>query len=218
MMILKVFLVGFFATFVAFGLEWIFIKLLIDWKIACPRCEYVIPQLLNIGIIPATALFVPFAVLGILAFIEEWIKYKAARLEIIRSKYFDEPIDAMIYLIIAALGFAAAENIGYVLQNAEYAVAITYFRFLSSTFLHVLASAIVGYFFALSLIRRTQHALYLCTGLALATALHTVFNFFIIAGNENQSMLPLVVLMLGTFAFVSYLFRHIKHLSFIHHN
>lgn len=212
-MIMKVFVVGFCATFVAFGIEWAFIQTLLRWKISCPRCEEVIPRLLEIGALPAGAMLLPVAVLAVLAFIEEWMKFFSARLEIVRSRYFDEPIDAMIYLVVAALGFAGAENIGYVFQNAEYAAAIAYLRFLSSTFLHVLASAIVGYFFAISLIERTYRIARLCVGLFLATALHTVFNFFIIT-EENGGMLPLILLMLGTFLFVMYLFRRVRHFSF----
>ncbi len=214
MMVLKVFLFGFCATFIAFGLEWAFIKALLDWNIACPRCEYVIPQLLGVGAVPPGALVAPFLILGVLALIEEWMKYAAARIEIIRSSFFDEPVDAMIYLIAAALGFAAAENIGYILQNADFAVAIAYFRFLSSTFLHVLASAIVGYFFALSLITRRHHTRALLAGLGLATALHAVFNFLIITSDGKSGMFPVLILMLGSFLFVSYLFRRVRHLSF----
>src|SRR3989344_2611068 len=43
------------------------------------------------------------------AFLEEIVKTSAAFFTALRSKYFDEPVDAMIYLITAALGFAALE-------------------------------------------------------------------------------------------------------------
>ena len=42
---------------------------------------------------------------------EEVAKYLIIKIRILRDPEFDEPIDAMIYMIIAGLGFAALENI-----------------------------------------------------------------------------------------------------------
>src|SRR5271154_1460463 len=47
-----------------------------------------------------------------LAFIEEVMKFAAAHFAVHKSPDFDEPIDAMIYMVVAALGFATLENIG----------------------------------------------------------------------------------------------------------
>lgn len=215
MMVWNVFLFGFISTFVAFGLEWAFIKAVFDSGLACLHCEYAIPQLVGVGAITSAGFMFVFILLAGLAFIEEWVKYLAAKIRIIRSTYFDEPIDAMIYLIVAALGFAAAENIGYIFQNAEWALEIAYFRFISATFLHVLASAIIGYFFALSLIFKRNHIPYLTVGILLATALHTVFNFLIMTSDGDRArILELAGLMIGSFFFVSWLFTRIRTLTF----
>lgn len=214
-MVLKVFVFGFFSTFIAFGIEWVFIKALLDIKTVCPRCESVVPQLLGAAGAGPALFALSFIVLTALAFTEEWVKFAAARLEIIRSRYFDEPIDAMIYCVIAALGFAAAENIGYIMQNADYAIGIAYFRFVSSTFLHTLASAVVGYFFALSLIHTPKRILLMSVGLALATVLHTLFNFFIITSErDDYTMALIILLMVFSYFFVLHLFERVKKLSF----
>ena len=42
--------------------------------------------------------------------IEEIVKLLVVYFIALRSKFLDEPVDAMIYLITAALGFAAMEN------------------------------------------------------------------------------------------------------------
>lgn len=216
-MVLKVFAYGFCSTFIAFGIEWVLIRAMLGLKVACPQCESVVPQLLGAAGSGPAIFALSFIVLTALAFVEEWVKFAAARLEIIRSRYFDEPVDAMIYLVIAALGFAAAENIGYVMQNAEYAIGITYFRFVSSTFLHTLASAVVGYFFALSLIHKKSRAVLVVAGLALATILHTLFNFLIITSAQRDHTMALIVfLMVGAYFFVLHLFERAKMLSFTH--
>src|SRR3989344_2177945 len=51
------------------------------------------------------------------AFIEELFKYIAAKRSALRKNIFGEPIDAVIYMVTAALGFAAFENILFLTQN-----------------------------------------------------------------------------------------------------
>jgi len=214
-MVLKVFIFGFCSTFIAFGIEWILIKALLGLKVACPSCEAVVPQLLGASGANSAIFALSIFILGTLAFVEEWMKFVAARLEIIRSRYFDEPVDAMIYCVVAALGFAAAENIGYIFQNTEHAAGIAYFRFISSTLLHTLASAILGYFFALSLIHKARRIWLAGIGLALGTVLHTLFNFLIITSEQRDHTLILVMLlMVFSYFFVLYLFERVKKLSF----
>ena len=214
-MVVKVFLFGFFSTFIAFGIEWMLIKAMLGLKVACPSCEVTVPQLLSASGANSALFALSIIMLTTLAFVEEWMKFVAARLEIIRSRYFDEPIDAMIYCVIAALGFAAAENIGYIFQNTENALGIAYFRFISSTLLHTLASAILGYFFALSLIHVARRIWFVSIGVALATVLHTLFNFLIITSGEGgHALASIMVLMVFSYFFVLHLFERVKKLSF----
>lgn len=120
---------------------------------------------------------------------EEILKYCAARFAI-RSKECDEPIDAVVYLITAALGFAALENafflVGPFIEGNHWQGFVTgNLRFIGATLLHVLASATVGTFIAFSYYKKRgiSKTLGLCTGLILAIVLHTLFNFFIIKNN-----------------------------------
>ena len=48
---------------------------------------------------------------------EETLKYCAAFIAGIRTKYFDEPIDVVMYMISSALGFSALENVFFILQQ-----------------------------------------------------------------------------------------------------
>jgi len=45
------------------------------------------------------------------ALVEEVLKYLVVRGKVVKSPELDEPLDLMLYMIIAALGFAALENI-----------------------------------------------------------------------------------------------------------
>lgn len=212
--ILRVFCYGFISTFVAFGIEWVLIHFMEQLSPSCSSCASAVSQLFN----PSTTytlIILSVVFLAVLALIEEWVKYAASRIEIIRSPYFDEPVDAMIYLIIAALGFAAAENIGYILQNPDNAIGIAYLRFLSSTSLHALSSAIIGYFLTLSIIHRRSKLAYIAVGIGCATLLHALFNFLIITSEwQRYPTLSIITLMLGAFFIVSLLFKSAKQLSF----
>lgn len=135
-----------------------------------------------------------------LAFIEEIMKFAAAHFVIAKSPAFDEPVDAMIYMIVAALGFATLENIGAVANVTAPQTALisaifqtASLRFVGATLLHSLTSGIVGYYWALGLARR-RVAHYLIPGLVAAATLHAAFNYFILTyGNVAYAVLFLVV-------------------------
>ncbi|MDP3697333.1 MAG: PrsW family glutamic-type intramembrane protease, partial [Candidatus Taylorbacteria bacterium] len=59
------------------------------------------------------------------AFVEEVVKFYAIRIVILNDPEFDEPIDAMIYMMAAALGFAAIENTLIVFQTHPDGVTVT---------------------------------------------------------------------------------------------
>src|SRR3989338_10517093 len=76
---------------------------------------------------------------------EELFKWLAARFSALRSKQYDEPIDAVIYLLTAALGFAALENTLFLVAsfsklNFLGVIATGNLRFIGATLLHVLSS------------------------------------------------------------------------------
>jgi len=166
-----------------------------------------------------------FLVIGF-ALIEEILKYLVVKFGVLKNPAFDEPVDAMIYLIIAALGFAAAENI-YLLSQAYPGempiVRVLEFittRFLGATFLHALASAIVGYFLAVSLLVTTSiRKILVWGGLLGATALHSIFNYIIILNSQLtisnlERNLYLLILLVVMAIVVSLMFKKInKHRS-----
>lgn len=124
------------------------------------------------------------------AFVEEIVKFAAAYVTIHSDPAFDEPIDAMIYMVVAALGFATIENIGAIHGNfvsydgnllAGAVFETVTFRFVGATLLHALSSAILGYYWALHIRDFSAESRLLLWGIALATALHAVFNYLIIS-------------------------------------
>lgn len=140
-----------------------------------------------------------FVYLLFMASIEEIFKLFAAFAIIRRSRFFDEPIDAMIYIIVAALGLAMVENIAVMLQMETItdAVSVSMFRFVGATLLHALCSGLVGYYWALGIVKKMKKEL-ITLGIVLASVLHALFNYFIIIFKEVM-IYPIVFIIVVAF-------------------
>ncbi len=183
-----VFIAGIFSTFFALGLQ------------------FALRSILNSAQINNYSIFAFFG----FGFIEEALKFSAAYLIIRKKVCFDEPIDAMIYMITAALGFAMLENIA-VLSNVKAlsdAFSVITLRFVGATLLHALSSAIVGYYWAKSLLKIGNWKLEIFQGLAIATLLHATFNYFILISKEII-IYPTIFLIIAAL-FVFWDFEKIK--------
>lgn len=125
---------------------------------------------------------------------EEIIKFLAAYVIAFRTSVFDEPIDAFVYLMTAALGFAAMENTLFLLGplldgNTIESVMTGSLRFMGASLLHVVASGALSVFVALAYYKnRFLKELYTIIGLITAIVLHALFNFLIMI-SESQSIL-----------------------------
>lgn len=132
-------------------------------------------------------------VIAVWALLEEVLKYVMAAVFILWRPVVDEAPDYVIYMITVALGFAAAENMLFLLMpfssgNVMSSIYTGDFRFIGPTLLHVVSSATVGFALALSHGRRlgTRIAVGTC-GLILAITLHTAFNTLIITQGTSTT-------------------------------
>ncbi|MFH0890486.1 MAG: PrsW family glutamic-type intramembrane protease [Candidatus Liptonbacteria bacterium] len=134
----------------------------------------------------------------IFSMVEELVKFGAAYLVISKSKEFNQPIDAMVYLVIAALGFATVENfgatfMGKTLPPLPVIIETLALRFIGATLLHTLSSGLLGYYWAMS-IRHFKTVSLLLFGIVAATLLHAGFNYLIIRHENIFYWLAFVVL------------------------
>lgn len=123
-----------------------------------------------------------------IGFIEELFKYLVVKFRVIRTSHFDEPIDLMLYLIIAALGFATVENLLaiFTTKKFEVVIIISFLRPITAVFLHTLAAALTGYFLALSLYKKKEFK-YISFGLLLASFFHGLYNLSVVKLSESFS-------------------------------
>ena len=132
------------------------------------------------------------------------------------SREMDEPIDAMIYCITAALGFAALENSLYIfthLSNGDMTAGLisSNVRFMGATLLHVVSSASVGFMIGLAMYQNAfVRTVSLLTGVILATTLHTSFNLSIIGVKSDTEVLKIFGWVWGAIIILLILFEEIK--------
>ena len=184
--------------------------------------------LLQLGFFGTTAAFTfaPFFLSLVNGFIgvslvEELLKYSVVRGKVLPSLELDEPLDVMLYMIIAALGFAALENVLKFLSpdilnlGFQETIIVAVFIFISSTFLHALASGIFGFFMALSFFETNKRFILFATGLFLATLLHGLYNFYIMMPEGYLRFLVPTIIIVGLALFVSFGFRKLKKMQSI---
>lgn len=167
------------------------------------------------GIWPNYTLLNPFATVGfcrdlpnvnpifLWATAEELMKYLVAVIVILWRRAVDEPVDAMIYLITVALGFAALETglflLGPLGKGDIIGGMITgNLRFTGAALIHTLSSAVVGFSIAVTFYKTYWvQFISLCTGLVLASVLHALFNHHIITGSEKTTSIVFFSVWLG---------------------
>ena len=133
------------------------------------------------------------------ALIEEVLKYAVAAGFVLWRPAVDEAPDYVIYMVTVALGFAAAENMLFLLTplssgNIASSIFTGDARFIGSTLLHVFASAAIGFAIAFSdasrpIVRVVAGA----GGLILAIALHTTFNTLIMSQGASSTLAAAVL-------------------------
>ena len=110
--------------------------------------------------------------------VEEICKFSVIRLVPYRSLYFDEPIDGLVYGAAASLGFASLENLVYVLN---YGPEVMLLRAPLSTLAHLTFGSIWGYALGQHHSSGGKRIGIVIGGLALAAAVHALFNITVFA-------------------------------------
>lgn len=183
-LIFETFLAGAISTFIVLGAQTVFN----DWASLRGIAQYGLLSFIG------------------LSAIEEIFKFGAAWVVIGKHpEDFDEPVDAMIYLIVAALGFATVENIAAASNAQELALETTTLRFIGATLLHTISSGLLGYYWAKSLIKRDGSLLFV--GFVFAALLHAVFNYLII--RFEPEVVPTIFVIIAAL-FILYDFEKLK--------
>lgn len=158
--------------------------------------------------------YLPFVQLVVSAFIftavtEEALKYFVVKRKAYNHPAFNEYYDGIVYAVIASLGFAALENVFYVLDGGIYVAVI---RAILAVPAHALFGAFMGYYIGLARFERNKEAekKLLAKGLLLAIFFHGLYDFLLM----SESLLSLMVIPLILAMYIS-VRRKIRHLHFL---
>ncbi|MGC8981511.1 MAG: PrsW family intramembrane metalloprotease [Minisyncoccia bacterium] len=129
------------------------------------------------------------------AFIEEFYKFILILILIFPTRYFDEAVDAMVYMGFSALGFAFLENFGNLCSSFTQAgtfglIFVATLRFLGANFLHLLASTSIGFGYAITY--KTRRVLPFLYSFLIASSLHFLYNMFIIEKDIAIYIFPIL--------------------------
>ena len=112
------------------------------------------------------------------AFVEEFFKACVIIFYCTRKTAFDEPMDGLIYGVAASLGFAAYENISYVLyyeKGPSFDIAIV--RAFTAIPMHALLGIIMGFLISQSIFEKKHNYLNLFLALLIPVGMHGLYNF-----------------------------------------
>jgi RsiW-degrading membrane proteinase PrsW (M82 family) len=155
--------------------------------------QYIVLAVLGLENVGLESLYGTTLIVVILlwAGIEEVCKYAVCSRSALSKKEDDEPLDPVIYLITAALGFAAVENVLFILSplidgNFLSTVTAVNMRFMGATLVHILGSGVVGMALGLTFYKKKRIKVIAgIIGVILATALHSVFNLLILRSESS---------------------------------
>ena len=121
--------------------------------------------------------FMAFFVVGLG---EELLKYLVVILYAFRKPCFNEPFDGIVYAVMVSLGFAAFENIIYVMEGG---IGVAIMRMFTAVPMHAAFAVIMGYYIGLSKYyhgsARTEKSL---KGLFYASCSSWSLRFFAVSG------------------------------------
>ncbi|MCR5453629.1 MAG: PrsW family intramembrane metalloprotease [Bacteroidales bacterium] len=150
-------------------------------------CVSVVPAILGEWVIHFDNMFLQ-ATFGI-GLIEEACKLAMLMLYIWKHADFNDRFDAIVYSVAVSLGFAAVENIMYVIQGG---VSVAILRALFSIPGHATFAIIMGYYFAKAKThfyygRRQQQYTQLALALLLPTLGHGIFDYLALTASEHSN-------------------------------
>src|SRR3989338_3487945 len=164
----------------------------------------------ELGAITSLALLFPWA------FLEDGAKFLVAWQADLKRSVYDEPVDAIIYLITVALGFAAMENVLFLLKSAGGSLFLLLttadLRFIGATVLHTVSAGGMGVSIAFSFFHKEHQMRNVWGGIMLATILHTAFNAFIIRAESSGALFKTFFALWTLALILIFFFERIKKL------
>lgn len=159
--------------------------------------------LMGIGVVPTEAAtvgeYLRLAVFGA-GIPEELAKFAMLWLFLRRCRYFDEYVDGIVYAACVGLGFAAVENIMYLIQNFQAWAYVGAMRALFSVPGHFFFAVVMGYYVSKAFFDDpSQRARNIFLALALPMLLHSAFDALLMVSTVSAAATGLIALFAGLY-------------------
>ncbi len=138
---------------------------------------------------------------------EELVKYLALIAYPYRSRFFNEPIDGIVYAIFIGMGFATLENVLYAYR---YDISTTIVRALTAVPAHATFAAIMGYYIGRAKFDHPRRRLFLMRGFTMAVILHGLYDFFVLQEVDESLMILSMVILTASILYALELIRELQ--------
>ena len=113
----------------------------------------------------------------VIALTEELVKFIALITYPFPKKFFNEPLDGIVYAVMIGMGFATIENIIYA---DRFGTGTTIVRAFTAVPAHAVFAIIMGYFTGISKFDKKNKIRNLAMGLFFAVLIHGIYDLFIL--------------------------------------
>ncbi len=128
----------------------------------------------------------------IVGFSEEFAKYFFLRAFVYKRKEFDEPYDGIVYAVMISMGFAALENVMYVMQGG---LNVAILRMFTAVPAHATFAILMGYWVGRAKMENKPYLNWV--GLFSAVLFHGLYDFFLLTemfeGQLIGALLSLII-------------------------
>jgi RsiW-degrading membrane proteinase PrsW (M82 family) len=128
---------------------------------------------------------------AVAAFTEESFKFLALYLLIWRSPQFNDKFDGIVYAVFISLGFAAVENVMYVMGNGPFTGIV---RAVTAVPAHAIFGITMGFYFGMAKFYPKKQAQLKQKALVAPVILHGMYNFILLTGIDWLSLIFIVFL------------------------
>lgn len=129
---------------------------------------------------------------------EEVAKFFFFWLVVRKNRFFDERVDGIVYASCVALGFAALENIMYLIGNYDSWVTVGVTRAIFSVPGHFFFGVLMGYYYSLVMFKNPS-TFNMCMVLVAPIVAHTLFNSMLmsmsLSGGTSASLASLLLIL-----------------------
>ncbi|MBK6935360.1 MAG: PrsW family intramembrane metalloprotease [Bacteroidales bacterium] len=138
------------------------------------------------------------------ALIEEGIKFLFFRWFIWPKKYFDEPIDGVVYMVAIGMGFAFLENLAFIFNDLSHIWTVALMRAIMPTPAHFVFAVAMGYYFGyarFNLVKRKNKLMFI--GFMITFGSHGFYDYLLMLVPKYPINLSIAILFIATYLIVA---------------